>query len=70
MVAVCQAAPLVVASHATVSSPDRVKPVLHANVATLPWSLVAENATDPSAGAAGAAEHEFTANVRQIAQIR
>ena len=69
MVAVCQAASSVVASHATVSSPDRVKPVLHANVATLPWSLVAENATVPSAGAGGAAEHEFTANVWQIAQI-
>ena len=63
VVAVSQAAPSVVASHATVSSPDRVKPVSHANVATLSWSSVAENTTVPSLGADGAAEHEFTANV-------
>ena len=59
----------VVASHATVASPDRVKPLLHANVAILSWSSVAENTTVPSLGADGAAEHEFTANVWQIAQI-
>ena len=63
LVAVAQAELEVVASHATVASPDRVKPLLHANVAMLSWSSVAENTTVPSLGADGAAEHELTANV-------
>ena len=52
----------VVASHVKVASPDRVKPLSHANVAMLSWSSVAVNTTVPSLGADGAAEHELTAN--------
>ena len=62
-VAVAQGELEVVASHVTVASPDKVKPLLHANVAMLSRSLVAENTTVPSLGADGAAEHWFTANV-------
>ena len=62
-VAVAQGELEVVASHVTVASPDKVKPLLHANVAMLSWSSVAENTAVPSLGADGAAEHWFTANV-------
>ena len=66
LAAVGQVALGVVALHVTVASPDWVKPVLHANVATLSWSSVAEKVTGfPLVGAVGASEHEFTANVHR-----
>ena len=59
--AVGHAAPFEVASHVSVESPDRLKPVLQAKLATLPSSSLAENVTVPSVGADGALEHVLTA---------
>jgi len=51
------------AAHVKVVSPEIVKPLLHANVATLAWLLLSEKVTVPSVGLLYAPVHAFAVQV-------